>query len=147
MIQIRQAIESDAAEAISTLRRSITELCTADHQNDPTEIENWLGNKTFEGWSKWIRRDDAVVLVAERDGMIIGVGMAILSGDILLNYVHPAARFGGVSKAILAALEETLRARGVHCCRLQSTITARSFYESCGFKSEGNDTLMLAKSL
>ena len=147
MIQIRQATEADAAEAVRTLRRSIAELCIADHQNDPTEVEGWLGNKTVEAWRKWIVRDDAVVLVAERDRKVIGVGMATLSGDILLNYVHPEARFGGVSKAILAGLEEVLRSRDVQCCRLESTITARSFYESCGFRSEEGNALMLAKSL
>ena len=147
MIQIRQGTEADAGEAISTLRRSITELCVPDHLNDPAEIEGWLGNKTVEGWNKWILRNDAIVLVAERDRKIIGVGMATLNGDILLNYVHPAARFAGVSRAILAALEEALRSRGAQLCRLESTITARSFYESCGFRPLGNDTLMLTKSL
>ncbi len=147
VIQIRQATEADAAEAISTLRRSITELCIADHRNDPAEIEGWLGNKTVEAWRNWISLDGAVVLVAERGSKIIGVGMATLSGDILLNYVHPEARFGGVSKAILAGLERILRARDVHRCRLESTVTALSFYESCGFRSEGRDALMLSKSL
>ena len=102
MIEIRQAMEADAVEAVNTLRRSITELCVADHQNDPSEIEAWLGNKTVETWRQWIARDNAVVLVAERERKIIGVGMASLSGDILLNYVHPDARYGGVSKAILS---------------------------------------------
>lgn len=139
-------MEADAVEAVNTLRRSITELCVADHQNDPSEIEAWLGNKTVETWRQWIARDNAVVLVAERERKIIGVGMASLSGDILLNYVHPDARYGGVSKAILSGLEDVLRAHGIRCCRLESTVTARSFYESCGFRSEGGDALLLSKS-
>lgn len=147
MMQIRQATEADAAGAISTLRRSITELCVSDHQNDPTEVESWLYNKTAESWNKWIERDDAVVLVAERNGKVVGVGMVTLSGEILLNYVHPGARFSGVSKAIVAGLEEVLRSRDVQYCRLKSTITARSFYESRGFRSEGRDALILCKLL
>ncbi|MAQ39032.1 MULTISPECIES: GNAT family N-acetyltransferase [Thioclava] len=147
MIEIRQAMEADAVEAVTTLRRSITELCVADHQNDPSEIEDWLGNKTVETWRQWITRDDAVVLVAERNRKVIGVGMATLSGNILLNYVHPDARFGGVSKAILSGLEDVLRARGIRRCRLESTVTAQSFYESCGFRAEGGDAHLLSKSL
>ncbi|MGB0660331.1 MAG: GNAT family N-acetyltransferase [Mangrovicoccus sp.] len=146
-IKIRQARDADAEEAICTLRRSITELCKADHENDPAELESWLGNKTVEAWCKWNSRDDAVVLVAESGGKIIGVGMASLSGEILLNYVHPGARFGGVSKAILAGLENSLRARDVLCCHLESTITARSFYEHCGFRSDGKDPLVFFKYL
>lgn len=146
-IQIRQATEADAAEAINTLHRSIIELCVADHQNDPAELEGWLGNKTVEAWQKWIARDDAVVLVADRDGVVVGVGMATLSGEILLNYVCPNARFGGVSKAILAAIEGALRTRDVQYCRLESTITAYSFYENCGFQSEPGNALLLSKPL
>lgn len=147
MIEIREAMDADAAEAVNTLRRSIAELCVADHHNDPVEIEGWLSNKTVETWRQWIARNDSLVLVAERDSAIIGVGMASLSGDILLNYVHPDARFGGVSKAVLSGLEDVLRAHGVRCCCLESTVTARSFYESCGFRSEGGDALLLSKPL
>jgi len=147
MIQIRQAKEGDASGAINTIRQSIAELCVLDHQNDPTKINGWLGNKTVESWHKWIVRDDAIVLVAERDRKIIGVGMAAFSGDILLNYVHPVARFCGVSKAVLAGLEEVLRSRSVQYCRVKSTITARLLYETCGFRPEGGDALSLSKFL
>jgi GNAT superfamily N-acetyltransferase len=147
MIEIREAMDADAVEAINTLRRSITELCVADHQNNPCEVEDWLSNKTVETWRQWITRDDATVLVVERDRKIVGVGMATLNGDILLNYVHPDARFGGVSKAILSGLEEVLRTRGIRRCRLEATVTAQSFYENCGFRSEGGDPLLLSKSL
>lgn len=146
-IQIRRATENDAVMAIDTLRRSITELCVADHQNDPSEIEGWAGNKTVETWQKWIARTDAIVVVAERDSEVIGVGMASLSGEIMLNYVHPEARFCGVSKSILAAMEDTLRSLDVQRCRLESTITAQSFYESCGFRPEAGNALILFKPL
>jgi GNAT superfamily N-acetyltransferase len=147
MIQIRHETEADAAEAVDTLRRSITELCIADHQNDPTGVEGWLCNKTVDAWCIRIARDDAVVLVAEQGSKVIGVGMVTLSGDILFNYIRPEIRFDGVSEAILAGLEEVLRSRDVHCCRLESTITAQSFYENCGFRSEGDDAFRLSKSL
>ena len=146
-IQIRKATKTDAAAAINTLHRSIIELCIADHHNVPAEVEDWLSNKTVEAWQKWIARDDALVLVAQQDSEVVGVGMTTLSGEILLNYVHPNARFGGVSKAILAAMEGALRTRGVQHCRLESTITAHSFYQNCGFQSEPGNTLLLSKSL
>lgn len=146
-ICVRKATDTDAAGAIGTLRRSITELCVADHQNDPAEIEGWLANKTEEAWRKWIARNDAVVLIADRAGEVVGVGMATLSGDILLNYVHPDARFCGVSKAVLNGIEEALKSKGVQYCRLESTITAHSFYESRGFRPDMGRTLTLSKPL
>jgi GNAT superfamily N-acetyltransferase len=146
-IAIRQATETDAADAVETLRRSIAELCVADHQNDPAKIDGWLGNKTIEAWRDWGARDDAILLVAERNRSIVGVGMATLSGEILLNYVHPAARFSGVSKALLAGLEDVLRRHGATHCSLKSTITARSFYTHCGYASEAGHAFMLSKLL
>jgi hypothetical protein len=29
------------------MRRSIAELCVADHKNDPLIVARWLGNKAF----------------------------------------------------------------------------------------------------
>lgn len=147
MIQIRQATEADAVGAIATLRCSITELCVPDHGSNPALVGEWLSNKTVDSWRNWIEREDGEVIVAEQDGKIVGVGMTTLSGEILLNYVHPGARFKGVSKAILASLEEALKSRGVQCCRLESTITAQRFYESRGFRSKGHDALTLTKPL
>lgn len=145
--QIRRAIEADAEGAIETLRRSISELCVADHHGDAQEIEAWLSNKTVATWSKWIARDDAVVLVADKNQSIVGVGMVTLQGEILLNYVHPDARFSGVSKAILAAMEKELRSHNVRRCRLESTMTAQGFYASCGFRREEADAFALSKTL
>ena len=53
-----------------------------------------------------------------------------------LNYVDPAARFRGVSKALLAALESELRAAGVVDAKLTSTTTARVFYQAAGWREE-----------
>ncbi len=124
---------ADAEAAVRTLRRSITELCVADHQNEAGKLEPWLRNKTVADWANWLERDDAVVFVAERDGEVVGVGATALRGEILLNYVHPDARFAGVSKAMLAALEAVLRGQGVARSRLKSTVTARAFYEGRGY--------------
>lgn len=146
-IQIRQAVEADATGAINTLRLSILELCALDHQNDPGKVEDWLRNKTVEAWKTWIARDDAIVLVAQRHSEVVGVGMATLSGAILLNYVHPKARFSGISKAIITNIEAVLRTRGVKSCQLESTKTARSFYEKCGFLPDPSDSLLLSKAI
>jgi hypothetical protein len=50
------------------------------------------------------------------------------SGEVLLNYVRPDARFIGVSKAILNSLEFAVGKVDVHRCFLESTETAKDFY-------------------
>lgn len=146
-MRIRRATLIDASGGIDTIRRSITELCIPDHRGDMQKLGSWLSNKTVASWATWVAREDAVVLVSEQESKIVGVGMADFRGEILLNYVHPAARFSGVSKAILSALEEKLRTHDVKTCRLESTVTARRFYDGCGFRPIATNGFLLSKSL
>ncbi|HEY5207100.1 MAG TPA: GNAT family N-acetyltransferase, partial [Roseiarcus sp.] len=87
-----------------------------------------------------IARKDATVLVALKTDAIVGVGMVTNEGEVLLNYVSPDTRFGGVSRALLRALEDRSRERGATPCRLESTETARRFYCSNGYVETGGET-------
>lgn len=131
--EIRSGKPQDAEAAIQTLRRSITELCRADHGDDPEALENWLGNKTEVSWHSWLGRADRLVFVAERDGLVLGVGMMSTAGEVMLNYVDPDARFSGISKKLLADMERAASERGLECCFLESTKTALNFYLTCGY--------------
>ncbi|HYG34800.1 MAG TPA: GNAT family N-acetyltransferase [Clostridia bacterium] len=146
-ISIRVGKEADAEAAIAVLRQSITQLCSADHQDDGAEIAGWLSNKTAASWAAWINREDATVLIAELAGDIVGVGMVDAQGEILLNYARPDVRFKGISKAILLALENEARERGIKVCVLESTRTAKKFYEDRGYLAEAGSPLHLSKLL
>ncbi|MBM2294643.1 GNAT family N-acetyltransferase [Sulfitobacter pseudonitzschiae] len=146
-IVVRNGCDADAPAAIDVLRKSISELCVPDHEGDAREIAGWLSNKTQQAWCAWLARSDATVLVAERAGEIVGVGMIDHHGTVLLNYVRPDARFSGVSKAILESLENVAVTAGLRECVLESTITARTFYEGCGYKPANATGLTLAKTL
>src|ERR1700680_3966189 len=56
-MKIRDAVPEDAAAACQAMRRSIAELCAADHRNDPVILERWLSNRTPEIFKSWIRPD------------------------------------------------------------------------------------------
>jgi hypothetical protein len=47
-MHIRDAVADDAPAACQVLRRSIVELCAADHGDDPAILAQWLANKTPE---------------------------------------------------------------------------------------------------
>ncbi len=119
------------------LRRSITELCGADHRDDPALLAAWLSNKTPETIAGWMQRIDASYLVAVERGALAAVGAVTDAGEILLNYVSPDARFRGVSRALLAALETRAWERGATRCTLTSTETARRFYRARGYQETG----------
>ncbi len=147
MTTIRRGTKADDAAAVAVLRQSVSKLCSSDHQDDDAVIADWLSNKTATAWASWISRQDAAVLVAERADDIIGIGMVDAQGEILLNYVHPDMRFKGVSKTILGALEDRARAWGCETCFLESTRTAKRFYEACGYQAMADSPLCLTRRL
>ena len=137
MIAIRPARPADAAAMSAVLTASIRELCTADHRNDPEILAGWLRNKTPAMVLKMLDRPGALFLVAERDGEFAAVGCLNGADEIGLNYVAPAHRFHGVSRALLAALEDRIRAGGISLARLTSTGTAHRFYLANGWRDAG----------
>ena len=138
---IRAATAQDAAEICMVLRRSITELCAADHQNDPHILSQWLANKTEDNLQAWIAREGQIYFVAEIDGRITGVAAVSATNGVLLNYVSPDYQYRGVSKALMAALESWLKEQGRVVCHLISTATARQFYETLGYLPDGEPVM------
>jgi N-acetylglutamate synthase-like GNAT family acetyltransferase len=102
-MHLRSAKTEDATAACAVLRRSITELCRADHGGDEILLGKWLSNKTVENVTRWIMQ--SYFVVAEEGETILGVAAMDASGKITLNYVSPEARFRGVSKALVLQLE------------------------------------------
>jgi len=135
-MKIRDAVPEDASSACEVMRRSIIELCVADHHNDPAILERWLANKRPEIVASWIAHPGGSMLVAAEDDAILAVGAVTDAGEITLNYVSPDARFRGVSRAMLAALESRAQERGNHRCTLTSTETARHFYHRAGYTED-----------
>lgn len=137
-INIRAAIPEDAIEVCKVVRMSIEELCVADHQGDQAILDQWLANKTPETVTHWFTNPDNINLVAvDCSGAILGCACVRRDGEVLLNYVKPAARFLGVSNALLAALENAARAEGNAWCVLDSTRTAHRFYRERGYSDVG----------
>jgi GNAT superfamily N-acetyltransferase len=145
-MEIRDAVVADAPAACQVLRRSITELCNADHQNDAAILEGWLANKTPEIVASWVTQPGNSVLLAVEGDAVLGVGSITDLGEITLNYVSPDARFQGVSRALLHALEARAAERANTRCKLMSTQTARRFYLSAGYIEDGAPSMMFGTS-
>jgi GNAT superfamily N-acetyltransferase len=136
-LEIRAATPEDGPAACQVIRRSIAELCAADHRSEEAILKRWLSNKTPEVFVSWMRQPDNSLLVAVEDGNILAVGSVTDAGQIALNYVSPDARFRGVSRALLGALEARAIERGNTQCTLSSTETARRFYQANGYVEDG----------
>ena len=139
-VAIRDAAPDDAVAACHVLRESISRLCVADHRNDPAILNAWLANKTPEIVAAWAARKGNSLLLAVEGDAVLAVGSVTDAGEITLNYVAPAARFRGVSRALLSALEARAIERGNKRCKLTSTETAHRFYQSAGYIDDGVPT-------
>jgi GNAT superfamily N-acetyltransferase len=138
MIVVRPAEERDAAAAIDVVRRSISQLCVADHHNDEKTLTSWLANKTPENFLGWLANSDNFCVVAEAESRLHGVGVLHRRGEILLFYVAPGVQRQGIGKGIHAALEEKANHWGLASLHLDSTALACHFYESLGYRAVGS---------
>src|SRR3954462_6570360 len=137
MISIRPAEQRDADVAIDVVRRSISQLCVADHQNDEKTLATWLGNKTPQNFLSWRSNVDTLCVVAESTNRLLGVGVLHRRGDILLFYLAPGEQRQGIGKMIHAALEEKADQWGLTSLHLDSTALACPFYEALGYVPTG----------
>jgi GNAT superfamily N-acetyltransferase len=137
MFTVRPAESRDADAAVDIVRRSITELCTADHHGDAETLASWLANKTVPHFVTWLANEDNHCVVAETGSRLLGVGLLRRDGEILLFFLSPDAQRRGIGTAIHAALEEKATAWGLSKLTLDSTFGARAFYERLGYRSTG----------
>lgn len=141
MIHVREAISDDAEAMSEIVTASIRELCAADHKDNPLRIGSWTANKTPENFRQWIAAGKPLLFIAECNGEPAGVGGLSLDGTIRLNYVAPAHRWQGVSRALLAHMENVLRNAGITMGRLRSSETAFALYCSAGWVEDDRVTL------
>ena len=70
--------------------------------------------------------------VVEEDSIVIGFG-ALGGNEIRVVYTHKDHQGKGVATLLMNTLEEIARKGGIAELTLDSSITARTFYEKCGF--------------
>ncbi len=94
-------------------------------------------------WRRVLAATDGVVLVAERDGAIVGLTRyALGDGDGAVHslYVSPHAHGGGIGKLLLARAADELRAAGADAASLwvfAANAPSIAFYESQGWRPDG----------
>src|SRR4051812_3231746 len=74
VIAVREAAPNDAEAVIDVVRRSITQLCAADHRDDPGTLATWLANKTPQNFLSWLSNPDNFCVVAWQGDRLSGVG-------------------------------------------------------------------------
>lgn len=79
MVTVCPATKKDGEIAVRIVRRSIEELCAADHHNDLATLASWLANKTPENLRSCVSDPDNFCVVAEAGAWLSGVEVAVES--------------------------------------------------------------------
>lgn len=137
---IRRASPEDV-EAIRTAhRKSILELAAKDYP--PEIVAQWGTNTSPESIQKHknaIADGEQIVWVAAMDGQVEGFSTLVPATEKLgAIYVTGKASGKGVGKALLEVLEAEARRLGLKKLSLDSSITARTFYEKHGYRNLGH---------
>ena len=136
-IIVRPAEQRYSVAAVDAIRRSISQLCAADHHNDHDTLAAWLSNKTPDSFVSWLSDPEIFCVVAESDDRLSGVGLLHRSGEIRLIYLTPGVQRHGIGKMIHSELEAMANCWGLTSLHLDSTAMARPFYESLGYHPAG----------
>jgi putative acetyltransferase len=140
-IIIRRAVHRDANGIIDTHELSIREICSHDYT--PEQIQAWANFRLRpEVWCQKIDRD--FMWVADCNGESLGFGhFAIMDnevGEVLGLYLTSQITGKGIAKKIFLEILEVAIKHHLKFIELYSTITAKGFYESLGFKQSAGDT-------
>jgi putative acetyltransferase len=134
---VRDADPSDA-EAVRTVHyASIVGLGSEAY--DRRQVAAWASGCGSADYAETIRDDGLDVVVAVRDGVVVGFGSlswtapddyeADADAEVTAVYVLPSVAREGVGTAIYAALEDRARAAGVEVLGLSASLPAVPFYE------------------
>ena len=145
-LAIRAAALADAP-AIAALHVAVWRATYRDLA--PPEAVRVLDVSTREKrWVEMLAKAERTVLVAERDGRIVGIGTAGAAtvpefrghGEILYLYVDPMHGRGGIGRALMHNLAQTLQKQGYRSAALGVVIgnqPAIDFYRKLGGRLAG----------
>ncbi len=135
---VRLATRGDADGACAAVRRSIQEICGPDYRHEEKVMSDWLANKTPDKFRTWIESPDRFCVVAVAPSAeIVGFGQVNRNGSVELCYVAPAGLHQGYGRAMLQSMERQGIQWGLDALRLNSSITAKRFYERNGYRLTG----------
>jgi N-acetylglutamate synthase-like GNAT family acetyltransferase len=99
----------------------------------PEAIKYTKNYHSSENILKGAKKGYTVVL--ERGNRIAAVGAIIKNGYITRVFVNPKFHKQGLGKLIMAKLHTKALSAGIKTVKLDSTLTAKKFYDSLGYKT------------
>jgi putative acetyltransferase len=133
-MKIRRITIADIDDVAQLYRDTILTINAKDYTKE--QIEAWAS--TYNNQEGWVRRmEDQHFYVAILDDKIVGFASMDKFGYFDLLYVHKDYQRQGIATKLAAKIEEIAEEAEVNEITVQVSITAKSFFESKGYKTTG----------
>jgi putative acetyltransferase len=134
---LRPFLPADAPLLAEIFRAAIEELTADDYS--AAQQEAWSAAADEDEFGE--KLGEQLTLVATLGGS--PVGFASLAGNQTIDmlYVHPAAAGQGVGSMLIDALEKLAGARGTKRLTVDSSDTARDFFEKRGYVAQQRNSV------
>ena len=135
-MRIRSVRDEDYAALARLRRQTIRNVNNSDYPEDT--IRNWSAKVRAQDFRE--SADSCMRWVALDGNRITGFCEHNFAGEISRIYVHKDYLRKGVGSRLLKLAEESLKKHGCTEIRVESTVTAKEFYEKNGNKVVENAT-------
>lgn len=129
-MKIRKFKSSDSVEVAKLHRNTIRYVNKTDYP--PKQIKVWSGRVSAKRFRESISQRKRFVAIEKNK--IVGFGDYSSDGELTGLYIHKDFQGRGVGKSLLIKLEGQARKQGIKEFHLESTTTAKIFYERNGYK-------------
>lgn len=128
---IRAASEVDIA-AIARVHGRAIRVTGLSHYT-AAEVASWAAGLDPAFYARALARTEPFEVAVSDAGEVIALGAA-KEDEVWLLYTDPDWAGRGIGSALLARAENAIRARGHGLLRVESSLTARGFYERHGYQ-------------
>lgn len=119
---------SDLDAVIDIFVAAVREAASKDYS--PAQVEAWA-QVNRDGWNR--ARNSRPTWIARSGSTVVGFTDLEPDGHLDMMFVHPAHQGKGVAHALFDTVETAARDQGLKVIFTEASITARPFFESCGF--------------
>ena len=140
MLAMRPMLPTDVPLLAEIFRAAIEELAAEDYSE--TQQEAWASTADDEE-EFGAKLAGELTLVATFGGAAVGFASLADNTRIDMLYVHPAAAGQGAGAMLADALEKLAAARGAKELTVDSSDTARGFFEKRGFSPKTRNTVTI----
>jgi putative acetyltransferase len=139
-LAMRPMLPTDVPLLAEIFRAAIEELAADDYSE--AQQEAWASTADdLEEFGAKLAGD--LTLVATYGGAAVGFTSLAGNSRIDMLYVHPAAAGQGAAAMLCDALEKLATARGTKKLTVETSDTARGFFEKRGFTAQQRNTVSL----